>query len=436
MRPEIRVHLCVTATAESMNQATEIKAQDRLIFLDGLRGWAALIVVMCHLFPFFLLRSNGPSAEWAHGFLAHGFLAHIKYALASLFLVWYRFMTDGIIPVYVFFVLSGFVLSAGFVKSRSFEAISHQALRRYIRLAVPIFVACLFAYILMRTHGMYNQRAGTLVNSDWMTTWYRWMPNPVEFLRFSFVDLYFDYSDDRTLSFVFWTIQVELFGSFLLFSTLAFFGNQKRRIYLYLFVMAVTGFLKPQLTSFIVGLCLAEFHASRHFISISRSRVVRLTLGVLTIPVVASPILMFHYFDRSALPILGTLTATLIVASALVFKGFQAVLSSRLSRFMGNISFSLYLLHPLVICSLVSWYVTIQHGQLSRPMLIVSAAVLALFTSIAAARAFVFVDNAGVKLSRRFSIFVLAPTDPPNSIESVTVNAPSAVSAGVSQINH
>ncbi|SEK03944.1 acyltransferase family protein [Paraburkholderia diazotrophica] len=380
----------------------------RLRYLDGLRGWAAVIVLFCHVFPFYLLRSTGPSADSARRLLEKGALAgYAEYALASLGIVFYRFFTDGLIPVYVFFVLSGYVLSVGYVHRRRGEMIADQALRRYIRLTLPIASACLIAYCLMKLGWMYNQRVSGPSGSDWMKEFYGWPATLVSLIRFSLFDVYFDYSHVHSYIFVLWTMQIEFFGSFLVFCTLALFGELGKRWLPYGIVFVVVCLIDRTLIPFLFGLFIAELHRRddvRRMLARPASKIVA---SILLVAALFVPVLAFHFVPRSAWSSVGSVTAVAIVVSVMMFAPLQQVLSCRASKFVGKISFSLYLIHPLVICSFGSWYFLALYERLDRPILIASCAILTIALSVLCALLFEVVDTWGVKAARRFSGWVL-----------------------------
>src|SRR6187551_3267809 len=99
-----------------------IEARDRVAYLDGLRGVAAFLVVVAHLvcgfFPgFYFVAAEGH--EWQKAF-----------ATTPLFV-----LVSGVFQVLIFFVLSGFVLSAAVDgRKRSLLALTPT---RFLRLAVP-----------------------------------------------------------------------------------------------------------------------------------------------------------------------------------------------------------------------------------------------------------------------------------------------------------
>lgn len=109
--------------------------RDRLKYLDGMRGIAALIVVMHHgilLFTFGLYSGNPLQSKFPWDM----WLAKQPFVL----------FFAGNFSVAVFFLLSGFVLSHVFLRSASGPLAL--AAKRYVRLTVPITAANLLSLLL------------------------------------------------------------------------------------------------------------------------------------------------------------------------------------------------------------------------------------------------------------------------------------------------
>lgn len=395
-----------------MKTPTDDPGTARLPYLDGLRGWAAVAVVLCHLFPFYLLRANGPSAEAVTKLLAgKTWLGGLEYGLASVAIVLYRLVTDGGLPVYIFFVLSGYVLSVGYVKTRRHELIADQALRRYIRLTVPIFCASLIAFLLLKAGLMYNHLVAGPSGSDWIGGFYQWTPSFWGFIRFALFDVYFNYDGTPSYIFVLWTMHVELFGSLLIFCTLAVFGALQRRWIPYGVVLILTAFVAPALISFMFGLCIAEGYQIESVRRFVQRRGFKLLTLIALIGVLCSPVWVFHYIPERFWPGVEALLAAIGVISVMTFTSMQKALSARVSSFFGRISFSLYLIHPLVLCSFGSWYFLTFDSYLGRPLLIASTALFSFMLSVLGARLFMVIDTWGVIQARRFAALILTRPD-------------------------
>src|SRR5262245_49552116 len=99
-------------TADPVSRAVPA---ERYVFLDGLRGWGAAVVLVYH----YLVQVFPPSQE------AASILSRV------IFL-------NGTMAVWVFFVVSGFSLSIGYIRRRDARALTRLAIGRYPRLAIPI----------------------------------------------------------------------------------------------------------------------------------------------------------------------------------------------------------------------------------------------------------------------------------------------------------
>src|SRR3954464_10780151 len=102
----------------------------RLKFLDGLRGWGAVFVVLFHVF------SEGLPVDAAIG-------GRLPYLVPF----------NGTLAVLVFFVVSGFSLSVRYLADGDIRPWLRIAAGRYLRLAIPIFAACLLVHLAMLAGG-------------------------------------------------------------------------------------------------------------------------------------------------------------------------------------------------------------------------------------------------------------------------------------------
>ena len=101
--------------------------------IDGVRGWAALCVLLFHL----VWETFG------------NLFPLIKVPYLKLFF-------DGPMAVYVFFILSGDALSSGYIRSLNKNLIYKLIIKRYFRLLGPILLSCLIVYFLLYFHLTFN----------------------------------------------------------------------------------------------------------------------------------------------------------------------------------------------------------------------------------------------------------------------------------------
>jgi peptidoglycan/LPS O-acetylase OafA/YrhL len=354
----------------------------RVTYLDGLRGWAAVVVVLCH----------------AAALLGQAVPVYQSNLFAPL--------TDGMLAVYVFFVLSGFALSIGFVRTRDPRLVRALALRRYIRLTIPILAVCVIAYLVMRAGLIASHSASPILHTGgWLESQYSFRPDVMAMLKFALFDVYFKYSQLTSYNSSLWTMSIELYGSLLVLALLALIGGLGRaRIGIYLVVGAVLWLTHPEQCAFILGLLLAE--ASEHpWLKAFRRRPVALLPGLLLVGFsLACSLTQLHYVPNT-LPFY----ALGYVAAPVVCARIASLLQTRLSGFLGRISFSLYLVHIVVICSLSSWLVLWLTGAGMRigpaSVVVVSAAVA---ISLVCAVWFHRIEAWAIDLARAFSRWVMA----------------------------
>jgi peptidoglycan/LPS O-acetylase OafA/YrhL len=141
----------------SRTSADAPKSSSRLAALDGLRGLACLVVLVHHALlttPIFSAASTNPVAARAQA-------TPLELALtwSPLHIVW-----EGAGAVWVFFVLSGYVLVRQVRKPASFDWVAYYP-QRLARLYVPVFAAVALAAVLITIFG--NADHGTMA-SAWM----------------------------------------------------------------------------------------------------------------------------------------------------------------------------------------------------------------------------------------------------------------------------
>src|SRR3978361_1298017 len=124
----------------------------RIAYLESIRGLAALQVLLLHFFAAF-----APDLVFA---LPAGATVAGVIHLSPLY-----FLYDGYSAVYIFFALSGYVLSRSF--ERHLAQPSSQVLARVVRLGLPALAAALVAAAVMSAFGRLNVPAGVLSGSDW-----------------------------------------------------------------------------------------------------------------------------------------------------------------------------------------------------------------------------------------------------------------------------
>lgn len=197
-----------------------------LSYIDSLRGIAAIIVIMSHSFLYFI-----PSVHT--GNVIKGTFEYYLYNSS------FAFFYKGSSSVYLFFILSGFVLSYScLIKFNEINYLRIAINKRFLRLAIPVSGSILISYFLMNMHMFsYNNIdiASPLVNA------YSKTPGVAEFIKsFFYESIIFG---DSKFNYVLWTINIELFGSFFVYFLLISIGNDIRKIRFTSFVILILSLL-------------------------------------------------------------------------------------------------------------------------------------------------------------------------------------------------
>jgi peptidoglycan/LPS O-acetylase OafA/YrhL len=323
-----------------------IAGHGRVHFLDGARGWAAVAVAYGHIELW--LRPAAQSS--GYGFF-HDLIYTSPLGLAAE------------VAVTLFFVISGFALSYPVLVSQDpRRTLSNMALYRYFRLAVPVLASCMFAYALWRAGAFFNADAGQVSGSAWFAKFYHFDENAPSVVRFSLLDVYLGGIAAReSWNPVLWTMSIEIVGSFGLFALLAAFRSTRIRVALALATAGVLvasahvglGAYAGNYFGFPAGYLLAEFAVSASAGSKLRRAAPALLLGALAFGIFSiSPLLARNVSHAIDAQFAMNLCAFVLIAGILLSPRAQALLSTPTARFLGQISFSLYLTHFLVLSSL------------------------------------------------------------------------------------
>jgi peptidoglycan/LPS O-acetylase OafA/YrhL len=357
--------------------------------LDGLRGWAALIVFAYHIGP-----------------LCFGWPVMIGGVLPPVI--------DGALSVEIFFVLSGYVLSVEFYRTGQRRGVLDLALRRYPRLTVPTLVCSFAVLLLMRAGLMFSDQAGRLLGSSWLAQRYAFTATFADFLYCSTVRLYLEPLGRYNA--VLWTMYYELLGSFVLFALLLAVGRSERaRLAGHgVFVCACWMFESP-LLAMALGAVLAHTAQQSWWGTLRSARATAwASAGALVLGVVVAALR-----DSVNQPVRLSFCGALVVIGVLLQPGVRTWLAQPLSQELGHYSFPIYLVHVPVLCSVSAFgfVLAARHGPLDSWVVKASIVLLSLPMYAAAAWGMRKVEVLAVHAGRAFAGLFLrrAPSLPPNA---------------------
>lgn len=370
---------------------------ERIDYLDGLRGIAALIVVIFHLLTDFYPAIIVPVLTLVH---TTDFEMYLRNTPLNI-------LFDGPFAVCIFFVLSGYVLTYKFFQKGDNDIIISAASRRYLRLVVLVLFSILFAYIILSLNLFFNHQAYIITGSDFLNGFYSFEPNIVEAIRQALWGVFFD--DSHTYNAVLWTMKTEFFGSMLVFAMAILFGKTQLRFVAY--IVAIMFFINNYLFAFIIGMIIADFYNSKTTEKYRlKDDLPAFFLFIIGIVVgcydddYQNPIYTFLSFSfiTSTELFYHILGAAIILLAILSSSSLKNIFSHKIMKFLGRISFSVYVLHQIIICSFSSLLFIILIPYLSYPIAFIIMAISTIVITISLAYlSSRYIDEPATKLSKK-----------------------------------
>lgn len=371
---------------------------EKITYLDGLRGIAAINVMIMHFFivlaPAMIYSNRMPS----HFGNLEQFFSNTPLGLIGA----------GNFSVCIFFVLSGYVLTYKYFKTRDNSIIISSAVRRYIRLFVPVFATVMLSFLLSST-GLFHYYIEAVMisgNNNYANYW-TFTPNIVDAVKQAVWGSFF--TGDDIYNPVLWTMTVEFYGSMLVFAMALLFGSQRSRWTFYL--AAAVLFFNYYYLAFIIGMVLADTFNNKtpafkinNKIILSIILIFGLFLGSYPIGTVANNSL-YGFLNNGVFQI-PKMTYHIIGAGMTMYvllnsRRLQNVFSSPVPVFLGKISYSLYLVHFLVISSFTCALFLALYPVLSYGAAVLISCASSLLLIIPFSYLFYkYIDTAGVELSK------------------------------------
>ncbi len=364
----------------------------KIEYLEGLRGLAAVQVVMLHFMSGFLPVTA-------------------EHAPAPLHVIW-----DGHTAVYVFFLISGAVLTPSFARGGAWP---RQTLKRVVRLGVPVAAAAVIALILIAVMPNAHLAAARVTGSDWLAMDSSAAPTLTHLLREITLDslllgyreytLFAPLADrlpllEHALNAPSWSLHLELYGSLLLLALVMLRARSRAAhtaaviacgvvfgthpMFLFVIGQLCAGLLEkpsqPMIGAALIVLGLT-MSASRdwQWLEVSRAAIARVA------PVAAPNLFQFQ----------SQLAAVALFVGVLLSPFAQRMLSR--CRHIGRLSFSIYLLHFPILFTLGCAGFLALARVLPQPVAVAATFIgFTVFVLLAAAGFERAVDRSAIWLSR------------------------------------
>jgi peptidoglycan/LPS O-acetylase OafA/YrhL len=384
----------------------------RIAYLESIRGLAALQVLLLHFFAafapdlVFALPANAPVAGVIH--------------LSPLY-----FLYDGYSAVYIFFALSGYVLTRSF--ERHLAQPSSQVLARVIRLGLPAIAATLVAAAVMSVFGKLNVPAGILSGSDWFAAQWNTDVSIISIIRDGTINaLFLGYSGlpgvaflapwqqpvEQSLVAPLWTLSIEFYGSMIVLG-LCWCARRSRALWWSVMLLGAIFTIRSAYICFFVGHLLAHFHRAE------RPAPVRTLLPVFSVifgvflcvlaelwqpqwlrSLCADPTLLL--FPGQIAPMQQkTFGAILVLIGIIDLEVARAFLSRPWLVARSRLSFPIYLIHWPILFGPAAALFLLLNGIAGIEIARVGAIVTGICLALVCSAIFLPVDRGALEISRR-----------------------------------
>lgn len=377
----------------------DAKNKINLGYLDSLRGILCILVLIEHCINIYKPDIRFTELEGTAGL--------IRRLVNSTPL---NVLYNGDMAVYIFFALSGFVLSLSFNRTKSHDVIFSGVIKRYPRIMLPVVGSMVLMYITMELTDAFIGKAFE-----------------AQFYDFLWQTLYrIPFTHTILTNYPLWSMSYELFGSLLVFSLLAIFGKSKYRLYFYFLVMIYFFASLDQAHQdifeystyyalFVFGVIMCDITNGGRF---KLNPVIRLAMFLLGLLLATTPLpregvgqyigaysylSIFDNFPYMQVSITtGVIGSMILFASIIDSKLAMSLLSTRPLKFFGKISFPLYLNHATVIY-VISFILHQRYGDVGASEFLIATA-LTILISVPVAYLFErFIDMPSIKASHKLS---------------------------------
>jgi len=331
--------------------------QERNYEIEGIRGWAAFLVLLFHFF------------EETFGEL-------FPYLQHDMF----NFFFNARLMVDIFFILSGDALSYSYFMKKSTQTTIRLALVRYFRLTFPIVISCLLVWLFMKFQLTYNIEAGRIVQrQDWLGAFLNFEESFPGVVNYALGGVFFHHTMESSYNPFLWTMAFELLGSILIFLNVFILAHHKKAMAVLLAQSGFFLFFSEYYFLFMVGMIYGYFRSIGVFAKL-RSMPCNWVLLILFFMISGVALTYFYgpmndlfrkitfgYFSKK---ILSFMFAALIVFLCYSSSTLVNFFGTKFSRFLGEISFPLYVFQFNILVSITSFLIVYfaKIGRLTNPV--------------------------------------------------------------------
>lgn len=327
--------------------------QNKISWANCLKGILCLAVFTSHFLLAFYPASYGGDITLSHNAVD---VLLAKEPFAILF--------NGRYCVYLFLTIGAYVFADKLLKSSNSKKEGYSLFKRYFRFAIPLFVVCLITLLIYKLKLFTNIECSKITKSWWLETLYANELNLYNLFTNPFFLIPF--VGESTYSTAFWMLNYSFFGTYLVYILAVIFRNKKINI-IFITLPLFWLFINSSIyLSFVLGFLVA--YIDNNFeLNIFDNKwlcflfvVVGFIFGSIPISA-ASRFELVNQLLKSPLAYKIEIKKTCYeISSFLIIFGLCKLFNNddksnmKLLNKIGDISFSIYLIHIALICSISS----------------------------------------------------------------------------------
>lgn len=351
--------------------------QDRLYFLDGLKGIAAIWVILHH---FYLITFPVLPTSW-HKLEDTPFV---------------NVFFNGNYAVHLFLIISAFLMTMIMRKNDNILSFQRIIVKRYFRLMIPIsiiiIITCVLYYLnFMRIHEFSEITGNTIISNFYHNL------TPKDFI---FALLFCPLGHSAVLG-PCWMLKYIFIGTFLIVIICIAMQNMviKKRVMVYFLASLLSYFISWNYVSIVVGMMLYELVSLEEGQKYMKKWVISIMIiSSFTFPILSPS--LFHNIEW-----INILSASSLFVAVYFSKHLKKMLSSRIFQFLGKESLGVYLVHWPIFCSF-SCTIMLRGGM--APMNIVSVLLLSIALVIALSFLYsYYIESKSVKIVNFITQYLL-----------------------------
>lgn len=363
--------------------------------VESIRGIACFMVVLSHLsltfFPF-LHAFDGKANQ-----VINPIQSFIHESPLGFFY-------SGTSAVYIFFVLSGFILTKVALKGSDVPTkVFSMIIQRYPRLMFPVLVSCVIAFVAFQMFSM---------SSPFLTNWinhYGDFPSSLTGAIYSGGIEVFFLSGKSPYNPVLWTMKIELIGSFIVYVLCINRATSKIPYLAGVSLVLVSIFIVFKVIGDGLGLEIYSFLGGYAFCIYGKRISFPISIILLIFGLYFAGVhneswsysLMHNLLRDHAYKLCNFMSGFLIVYAIIFNERLNLLFSGKTITFMGKVSFSVYLIHLPIIYVIGIFLFNVLHQYFAIYSIAAITSSILSIVSIYFASLFFYkaIDYSGIKIS-------------------------------------